>query len=85
MQGPKKWISCTEETALRQPIGVATMTMDECHKTVDAALMFLGNQRKKTVKGRMVYNGKPTQECLLRKDSTSPTATLKSIILTVIV
>jgi hypothetical protein len=33
----------------------------------------------------MVYNGKPTREWLSREDSTSPTAALESIMLTVIV
>jgi hypothetical protein len=33
----------------------------------------------------MVYNGKPTQEWLTKEDSTSPTAALESIMLTVIV
>jgi hypothetical protein len=47
--------------------------------------MFLGEKRDKTVKGRMVYNGKPTREWLSREDSTSPTAALESIMLTAIV
>jgi hypothetical protein len=66
------------------PIDVASMTMDERRKTVDA-LMFLGEKRDKSVKGRMVYNGKPTREWLSREDSTSPTAALESIMLTAIV
>jgi hypothetical protein len=47
--------------------------------------MFLGKKREKTVKGRMVYNGKPTREWLSTEDSTSPTASLESIMLTAIV
>ena len=66
------------------PIDVATMTVDERQKTVNA-LMFLGEKRDKSVKGRMVYNGKPTREWLSREDSTSPTAALESIMLTAIV
>ena len=66
------------------PIDVATMTIKEKQKTVDA-LMFLGEKRDKSVKGRMVYNGKPTREWLSREDSTSPTAALESIMLTAIV
>jgi hypothetical protein len=59
-------------------------TTKERRKSVDA-LMFLGKKRDKSIKGRMVYNGKPTRECSLREDSTSPTAALESIMLTAIV
>ena len=66
------------------PIDVATMTDEERRKSVDA-LMFLGEKRDKSIKGRMVYNGKPTREWLSRVDATSPTAALESIMLTAIV
>jgi hypothetical protein len=66
------------------PIDVATMSNEERRKSVDA-LMFLGEKRDKSVKGRMVYNGKPTREWLSRVDSTSLTAALESIMLTAIV
>jgi hypothetical protein len=66
------------------PVDVALMTPEERRKSVDA-LMFLAEKRDKSIKGRMVYNGKPTQEWLLREDSTSPTAALESIMLTAIV
>jgi hypothetical protein len=33
------------------------------------------------VKGRIVYNGKPTQEWLAQEDAASPTATLESIMI----
>jgi hypothetical protein len=44
--------------------------------------MFLGEKRDGTIKGRMAHNGKPTREWLSREDSSSPTAALKSMILT---
>jgi hypothetical protein len=34
-------------------------------KKAQNALMFLTEKRNKSVKGRMVYNGKPTREWLL--------------------
>jgi hypothetical protein len=46
------------------------------------ALMFLTEKRDKSVKGRMVYNGKPTREWLSLKDAASPTAALESIMIT---
>jgi hypothetical protein len=60
------------------------MTPEERRKSVDA-LMFLGEKLNKSIKGRMVYNGKPTRKWLTREDSTSPTAALESIMLTAIV
>ena len=47
--------------------------------------MFLGEKRDGTVKGRMVYNRKPTKEWLSREDSASPTAALESIMLTAVI
>jgi len=49
------------------------------------ALMFLTEKRDKSVKGQMVYNGKPTREWLSREDSASPTAALESIMLTAVI
>jgi hypothetical protein len=66
------------------PKSVAEMTQIEQRKA-QQALMFLGEKRDGTVKGRMVYNGKPTREWLSREDSASPTAALKSIMLTAVI
>ena len=49
------------------------------------ALMFLTERRDKSVKGQMVYNGKPTREWLTSEDSASPTAALESIMLTAVI
>jgi hypothetical protein len=47
--------------------------------------MFLGENQDGTIKGRMVYNGKPTREWLSSEDSASPTAALKSIMLMAVI
>ena len=60
------------------------MTQVERRKA-QQALMFLGEKRDGTIKGRMVYNGKPTREWLSREDSASPTAALESIMLTAVI
>jgi hypothetical protein len=60
------------------------MTQIERRKA-QQALMFLGEKRCGTVKGRMVYNGMPTREWLSREDSASPTAALESIMLTAVI
>jgi hypothetical protein len=62
-------------------IPIAEMTQIERRKA-QQALMFLVENRDGTLKGRMVYIGKPTREWLLREDSASPTAALESIMLT---
>ena len=66
------------------PIDVSQLTSSEKKKAMEA-LMFLTEKRDKSIKGRMVYNGKPTREWLSREDSASPTASLESIFLTAIV
>jgi hypothetical protein len=63
---------------------IAKMTQLERRKA-QQALMFLGEKQGGTVKGRMVYNGKPTREWLFREDSASPTGALESIMLTAVI
>jgi hypothetical protein len=60
------------------------MTQIERRKA-QQALMFLGEKRDRTIKGRRVYNGKSTREWLSREDSASPTAALESIMLTAVI
>jgi hypothetical protein len=57
------------------------MTDEEKRKALEA-LMFLTEKRDDTIKGRMVANGKPSREWLNRENSTSPTASLESLLLT---
>ena len=66
------------------PIAIADLTQSEKRKAMEA-LMFLTEKRDKTVKGRMVYNGKPTREWLDKEDSASPTVALESIMLTAVI
>ena len=66
------------------PISVKDMTPSE-RKKAQEALMFLTEKANKIVKGRMVYNGKPTREWLDREDSASPTAALESIFITAVI
>jgi hypothetical protein len=51
-------------------------------KKAQMALMFLTEKRDKSVKGRMVYNSKPTREWISQEDAASPTAALESILIT---
>jgi hypothetical protein len=60
------------------------MTKEEKRKAVEA-IMFLTEKRDGTIKGRMVYNGKPTREWLSKEDSASPTASLEGIMLTTVI
>ena len=43
--------------------------------------MFLTEKHDGSIKGRQVYNGKPTREWLTRQDSASPTVAMESITL----
>ena len=72
-----------------KPVSVATMTAEEKRKAMEA-LMFLTEKRpdlegNTKVKGRMVYNGKPTREWLSREDSASPTVSTESLFLTAVI
>jgi hypothetical protein len=51
-------------------------------KKAQIALMFLTEKRDKSVKGRMVYNGKPMREWFSQEDAASPTTTLERIMIT---
>ena len=67
-----------------KPIHPSEMTAEEKKKAQDA-LMFLTEKRDKTVKGRMVFNGKPTREWMSKEESASSTASNEGITLTAIV
>ena len=63
------------------PISIKDMTRIERQKAQEA-LMFLSEKKDGTIKRRMVYNGKPTQEWMTREDVASPTAATESVLLT---
>ncbi|MGC8466570.1 MAG: hypothetical protein ACP5O0_11715, partial [Acidimicrobiales bacterium] len=54
------------------PMDVTKLSPEEKRKTMEA-LMFLTEKRDKSIKGRMVSNGKPTREWVSREDAASPT------------
>ena len=60
------------------PILVSELTEEEKRKA-PGSLMFLSEKRDGTIKGRMVYNGKPTRQWISRDDAASPTVSLNSI------
>ena len=66
------------------PRDVSKLTPQEKKKAMEA-LLFLTEKRDKTIKGRMVYNGKPTREWMSKEDSASPTVLLESLLLTAII
>ena len=66
------------------PIHVSDMSASEKSKAQEA-LMFLSEKKSGVVKGRTVYNGKPTREWHDKEDAASPTASLESIFLTAII
>ena len=81
MAGWSKELEQLHKQKCFSPIDVSKLTPEEKRKTVEA-LMFLCKKKDETVKGRMVYNGKPTRKWLNHDDTASPTAVLESIFLT---
>jgi hypothetical protein len=80
-EASKKEIDQLHRRTCFAPLKVKEMKPSE-RKKAQMALMFLTEKRDRSVKGRMVYNGKPTREWLLREDAASPMAALESIIIT---
>ena len=76
----KKEIGQLHKQTCFAPRSVKEMTRDEIRKAVEA-LMFLTEKCDGLIKGRQVYNGKPTREWLMRPDSASPTVAMESITL----
>ena len=66
------------------PIAVEALTKIERDRA-QQALMYLAEKRDGTIKGRLVYNGKPTREWLGKEESSSPTVGLDSLFLTVMI
>jgi hypothetical protein len=66
------------------PLVPSTVASEEDRKSVEG-IMFLTEKRDQSIKGRLVYNGKPTREWLSQKDAASPTAALESIFLTSVI
>ena len=66
------------------PVDVSKLTVGE-KKKAQHALMLLTEKRDGSVKGRCVYNGKPTRKWLSKDDAASPTVSTESIMLTVVV
>ena len=58
------------------PVSVKDLKQSEIAKAVEG-IMLLTEKRDKSVKGRYVYNGKPTREWLSREDAASPTVSLE--------
>ena len=60
------------------PVSIKDMTRTGENKAQEA-LMFLSEKKDGSIKGRMVYNGKPTREWMTREDVASPTAATESV------
>jgi hypothetical protein len=60
------------------------MTYSEKKKALES-LLFLTEKRGGRIKGRLVYNGKPTRQWLNKDEATAPTASLEGIMLTAII
>ena len=84
MQGTMKELDQLHRRTCFSPIDISKLTPEEKRKAQEA-LMFLTEKRDKSIKGRLVYNGKPTREWLSKEDAASPTVSLESIFLCAII
>ena len=83
-QAVRKEIGQMHKRVCFMPKSVKDLTREEMRKAVEA-LMFLTEKRDGTIKGRQVYNGKPTRQWLTRQDSASPTACLESLMILAVI
>ena len=83
VEGAMKELDQLHQRTCFSPVDVSTMTQEERVRAM-VAIMLLTEKRDGTIKGRCVYNGKPTREWLSREDSASPTAATESIFLTAV-
>ena len=62
-------------------IAVEQLMRQERQQTQEA-LMYLTEKCDRSIKGRMVYNGKPTRDWLSKEEAASPTVTMEGLMLT---
>ena len=67
-----------------EPINIGDLNNNE-RRRAQIALAYLTQKRDGNIKGRTVYNGKPTREWLTKQDSASPTVSLESLMLTAVI
>ena len=83
-EASKKELKQLHDRICFKPISVKEMTKEERSKAM-AALLYLTEKRDGSIKGRMVYNGKPTRKWLDKDDSASPAASLEGIFSTSVI
>ena len=66
------------------PVKISDLTVNEKRKA-QQALMLVTEKKDGSLKGRMVYNGKPTRSWLNKEDCASPTVSNEAIFLTAVV
>jgi hypothetical protein len=67
-----------------EPVDVSKMTKTEKEKAMES-LLFLTEKKDGRIRGRLVYNGKPTRKWMDKDEPAAPTASLESIMLTAII
>ena len=77
----KKELGQLHKRVVFDPVSVKDMTTSERRKAQES-FMFLTEKRDKSVKARLVFNGKPTRDWISKEDSASPTAANESVMIT---
>ena len=83
-EGGMKEIKQLHDRVAFEPRLVSELTPEEIEKAQEA-LLLLTEKRDQTVKGRMVYNGKPTRMWIDKEDAASPTVSTDSTVLTAVI
>ena len=81
VDGMKKELLQMHQRTCFEPILIKDLTKAEREKAQEA-LAFISQKESGEVKGRMVYNGKPTREWFTKESVTSPTVTTEGVFLT---
>ena len=83
-EGGLKEIKQLHDRVPFEPRFISELTPEEIEKAQEA-LLLLTEKRDETVKGRMVYNGKPTRVWIDKEDAASPTVSTDSTMMTAVI
>ena len=94
-KGLKKFGKAGEEAAKKEmqqlhdrgcwtPVNISEMMAEEKRKA-QRALAYLTQKKSGEIKGRTIYNGSKTREWLSKEDLASPTASLQSLLVTMVI
>ena len=82
MKAAEKEVKQLHDRESWRPVRRSELTKSELERTVDAMLL-LAQKPDGSIKGRKVYNGKPTHAWVLKENAASPTVSNEALFLTI--